>query len=145
MSNERLSIRASDKDRDNVASQLSLHYSEGRLDFAEYQQRLDEAYSAKTFQDLDFCLRQLPASYSYSIQAHPLSQQNEKIKRHWLVFPHILLYVLVISFLIVIWSLTNPGGYFWPVWPALGWGIGISTYALKGAHENNKIRARMRK
>lgn len=142
MSNERLSIRTSDKDRDNVAAQLSLHYSEGRLDFAEYQQRLDEAYSSKTFQDLDFSLRQLPALYSYSSQSLP---QRTKIKRHWLIFPHILLYVLVISFLMVIWSLTSPGGYFWPVWPALGWGIGISTYALKAANENNQIRARNRK
>jgi hypothetical protein len=37
---------------------------------------------------------------------------------------HLALYLLVNLFLIVIWALTGHG-YFWPIWPILGWGIGI--------------------
>ena len=32
------------------------------------------------------------------------------------------------ALLLAIWALTG-AGYFWPVWPALGWGIGILMHA----------------
>jgi 2TM domain len=38
---------------------------------------------------------------------------------------HLLVYVLVNTFLVVIWALTNPDGFFWPVFPIAGWGIGV--------------------
>jgi hypothetical protein len=38
---------------------------------------------------------------------------------------HLLVYVLVNTFLVVIWALTNPDGFFWPVFPMVGWGIGV--------------------
>ena len=36
---------------------------------------------------------------------------------------HLLLYILVNTFLVVIWALTNRHGFFWPVFPIAGWGI----------------------
>jgi hypothetical protein len=38
---------------------------------------------------------------------------------------HLLVYALVNSFLVLIWALTNDGGFFWPVFPIVGWGIGV--------------------
>jgi hypothetical protein len=38
--------------------------------------------------------------------------------------------VIVMAFLVVIWLLTSPGGYFWPIWPMLGWGIGLASHGL---------------
>jgi hypothetical protein len=38
---------------------------------------------------------------------------------------HVLVYVLVNSFLVVIWALTGGHGFFWPVFPIVGWGIGV--------------------
>ena len=38
---------------------------------------------------------------------------------------HLLVYVLVNSFIVVIWAITNSGGFFWPVFPIVGWGIGL--------------------
>ena len=38
---------------------------------------------------------------------------------------HLLVYVLVNSFLVVIWALTDVNGFFWPVFPIVGWGIGV--------------------
>jgi hypothetical protein len=38
---------------------------------------------------------------------------------------HLLVYVLVNTFLVVIWAMTNPDGFFWPVFPIVGWGIGV--------------------
>jgi hypothetical protein len=33
-------------------------------------------------------------------------------------------YVVVNSFLVVVWGLTG-GGYFWPAWILAGWGVGM--------------------
>jgi class 3 adenylate cyclase len=38
---------------------------------------------------------------------------------------HLTVYVLVNIMLIGIWAASG-GGYFWPVWPMLGWGIGLA-------------------
>ena len=34
-------------------------------------------------------------------------------------------YLVVNARLVVIWALTDAGGYFWPIWPILGWGIAL--------------------
>ena len=38
---------------------------------------------------------------------------------------HVLIYLLVNSFLVAVWAVTNPDGFFWPIFPLLGWGIGV--------------------
>ena len=38
---------------------------------------------------------------------------------------HLLIYTLVNAFLVVIWAVTSPGGFFWPIFPIVGWGIGV--------------------
>ncbi len=38
---------------------------------------------------------------------------------------HLGVYVIINALLIGIWALSG-GGYFWPVWPILGWGIGLA-------------------
>ena len=38
---------------------------------------------------------------------------------------HLLVYALVNAFLVVIWAMTAPDGFFWPVFPIVGWGIGV--------------------
>jgi len=38
---------------------------------------------------------------------------------------HLLVYVLVNAFLVVIWAITDVHGFFWPIFPIAGWGIGV--------------------
>ena len=38
---------------------------------------------------------------------------------------HVAAYVLVNTLLVVIWALSS-GGYFWPIWSIVGWGIGLA-------------------
>ena len=38
---------------------------------------------------------------------------------------HLLMYVLVNSMLIGIWAVSSPHAFFWPVFPLMGWGIGV--------------------
>jgi len=37
---------------------------------------------------------------------------------------HLLVYTLVNTFLVVIWAVTG-AHFFWPVFPMVGWGIGV--------------------
>jgi Domain of unknown function (DUF1707) len=46
------SLRASDADRDQVATLLSTAYAEGRLTREEHDERIDQLMAAKTFDDL---------------------------------------------------------------------------------------------
>jgi hypothetical protein len=38
---------------------------------------------------------------------------------------HLLVYLLVNTFLVVIWLVTDRHGFFWPVFPIVAWGIGV--------------------
>ena len=42
---------------------------------------------------------------------------------------HVAVYVAVNALLVLIWAVTG-AGYFWPVWPILGWGIAIVIHAV---------------
>lgn len=53
-------IRVSDADRNAVAERLAAHYSDGRLDQAEFDERVSRAMSAKTRGDLDGLFDDLP-------------------------------------------------------------------------------------
>jgi hypothetical protein len=53
-------MRVSDADRAEIADRLAKHYSDGRLDQAEFDQRLDQAMRAKTRADLMGLLTDLP-------------------------------------------------------------------------------------
>jgi Domain of unknown function (DUF1707) len=53
-------MRISDADRAEVADRLSKHYSDGRLDQAEFNERLDRAMNAKTQADLNGLFADLP-------------------------------------------------------------------------------------
>ncbi|GGK64626.1 2TM domain-containing protein [Ornithinimicrobium pekingense] len=37
---------------------------------------------------------------------------------------HVTVYLAVLGLLVGIW-LVSGGGYFWPVWPAMGWGLAV--------------------
>lgn len=56
--------RASDAERDHAAGLLNEAFAEGRLTAAEHAQRLDAAYAARTQQQLNHLVADLPASAS---------------------------------------------------------------------------------
>ena len=41
---------------------------------------------------------------------------------------HLLAYAMVNGGLIAIWLATGDGDYFWPIWPMLGWGLGLAAH-----------------
>lgn len=48
-------------------------------------------------------------------------------------------FFLVNSFLVAIWYITSGryGGYFWPVWPIIGWGFGVALSYLNAYHDTH--------
>jgi Domain of unknown function (DUF1707) len=53
-------VRVGDADRDAIAAQLREHYADGRLTLEELNERLDQAFAAKTKADLNTVMRDLP-------------------------------------------------------------------------------------
>jgi hypothetical protein len=53
-------LRASDADRERVAERLRKSHAEGRLDLAEFQQRVERCYEAKTLGELSELVGDLP-------------------------------------------------------------------------------------
>lgn len=58
----RHSLRASDSDREDVAEQLRAATAEGRLHVPELEQRLEVAFGARTYGELDALVADLPAT-----------------------------------------------------------------------------------
>jgi Domain of unknown function (DUF1707) len=55
-------LRVGDAEREAVAAQLRDHYADGRLTMDELNERLDQAFAAKTQADLRTVTRDLPAT-----------------------------------------------------------------------------------
>lgn len=79
---------------------------------------------------------------------HELRRRAEKrLKGKRDLGAHLLAYVLVNGFLVVIWWMTSgDDGFFWPIFPILGWGIGVAfnvwdVYSPEPSED--KIRAEM--
>ncbi len=107
-------MRASDADRDQVVERLRTAAAEGRLDAAELEERLVGALTARTDEELEPLTADLPA---------PAPRARPRRPPHPMASPFHA-YLAVMTLLVAIWALTG-AGYFWPVWPALGWGIGL--------------------
>jgi class 3 adenylate cyclase len=123
-SSARRSLRASDADRERVVDSLRRHFAAGRLSEDELSDRVEAAYRETTVKDLRKLTADLPSS------RHPGSPPSRP--GHGALAAsvriHATAYVLVNVFLIAIWAAAG-GGYFWPVWPILGWGIGLGMHA----------------
>ena len=59
----------------------------------------------------------------------PQAQAMQRLQAKRRFQRHALIYAVVIGLLVVIWALTNFRNYFWPVWPALLWGIALAIHA----------------
>ena len=52
----------------------------------------------------------------------------ERLKNRRAFGQHLVSYVVVNAFLVLIWAVTG-AGYFWPIWVLGGWGIGLVLHA----------------
>jgi len=101
-------LRIGDADRERVAERLRRAAGEGRLAPEELEERLEAAFAARTEAELAPLVADLPA-------AEPRIRTR---RRRGDLRPFVATSILLVA----IWALTG-AGYFWPVWPILGWGV----------------------
>ena len=49
----------------------------------------------------------------------------QRLKKRRDFHAHLLVYLLVNGFVVLIWALTGSAGFFWPVFLIAAWGIGL--------------------
>jgi hypothetical protein len=59
----------------------------------------------------------------------PRQAAVQRLRKRRELQTHVLTFVLVNAFLVTIWWLSTPDGFFWPVFPLFGWGIGVAFHA----------------
>ena len=81
-------LRVSDAERQAVTDRLAEHFADGRLDRAEFDDRVGRAMNAKTRADLSGLFTDLPETGAPAVADHPLGRR----RRH----PVMLLVLLVL-------------------------------------------------
>jgi uncharacterized integral membrane protein len=124
----RREARASDADREATAARIRDAHVEGRLSAEEFNRRLDDAYQAQTYGELEPLVRDLPIS-SASPAPHVPTREVERheakpgptggdkaMRVLWTIWLASVLINLVVWVLV---SVTNGElTYFWPIWVA---------------------------
>ena len=113
-------LRVGDAERERVTDLLAEHHAAGRLTLAELDERLGATLSARTRDELAAPLADLPASPRTPAPA--ISRTPSAAAIDWR--RHLASYLVVIAGLWLILALTG-AGYPWPIWPMLGWGLGL--------------------
>ena len=125
MATERLdfptdTVRASDAEREQAATALRDHTAAGRLTVDELAERLQAAFAAQTRKDLHDLFEDLPLRIGPD-RAHG---DHVKARAHR---AHVRAYLLFCVAMVALWAVTGLG-YFWPIWPIMGWGIGVASH-----------------
>jgi hypothetical protein len=123
-------LRASDADRDRTVERLREHHADGRLDMEEFSERMERVYGAKTLAELEELMTDLPrdATPVAPTPAGPLAERRLRLRQSF--YRSLAIYLAVNGMLVGIWAVSG-AGYFWPIWPIMGWGIAIVAQAVR--------------
>lgn len=116
-------LRVSDRERERAVELLSEHVAEGRLSLEELDARTDGALAARTRGELAALTRDLPTRGSDD----PPAAARTRMTRGALpdLSGQVVAFVAVNVLLVAVWAVSG-GGYFWPAWPILGWGLALA-------------------
>lgn len=117
-------LRASDAEREQVATILRAAMAEGRLNLADGEERLASAYAATFRDELVPLTADLPDGGREALAATPeaRAQAHRMLRRH-------RSFVAVAALVLVgLWAL-SPGHFFWPAIPLAFLTIGLLRHA----------------
>lgn len=128
---ERAELRASDADRSAVAQRLQLAVDEGRLDLSDYDERLRDAYAARTYGELEKLVSDLPApAPAVPAVADRKTIEKTESRDEWRSWGGTAIV------LIAIWGISSLASgsllFFWPMFPIGIWGAILLASALGG-------------
>jgi hypothetical protein len=92
-------LRVSDAERQAVADRLAEHFADGRLDQAEFDDRMGRAMGAKTRADLSGLFSDLPETGAPAVPAHP-----SRRRRHPVVVMVLLVLFIIATAHAVLWA-----------------------------------------
>jgi hypothetical protein len=116
-------MRAADADRHQIAEQLKAALDEGRLSLAEYDDRVRDAYAARTYAELLVLVADLPTPGMSAADVN--SRRAAELRREARRLPMALLVLWTVwgaltAVNLMVWALvaaTVAGDvYLWPVW-----------------------------
>ncbi len=140
-------LRAADGDRERVAHRLHAALDEGRLTLAEYDERVRDAYAARTYAELYALLDDLPGPEDGPVavpaeqrpattapRQHPTRDQRRlptALTVLWIIWTSIVAVNVVVWLLVCV--TTAHLIYPWPLWVALpsGAALGAVTYGVQ--------------
>lgn len=95
-------LRVSDAERQAVADRLAEHYADGRLDQAEFDDRLGRAMGAKTRADLSGLFSDLPETGAPAA-ADPMARPYRRRRHPVVVFVLLVLFIMATAHA-VLWA-----------------------------------------
>ena len=126
--------RIGDQERDAAVRALGDHFAAGRLTHEEFEERSTKALTARTMDELEVLMVDLPDLASAPVVpfatrlpaqwAGAPREVSKKARNAWFT-AGLAPWAIFGAFFIVIWLITG-AGYFWPIWPILGWGVGVA-------------------
>lgn len=119
--------RVGDADRERSAGLLADAVAAGYVPLDELDARLSSVWSARTGADLAAAEAGLPEALRRERLRREAEDRARSLARAGLR-GHVASYVAVMALLVGIWlvvGLTAGSWYPWPLWPALGWGLGL--------------------
>jgi 2TM domain len=57
--------------------------------------------------------------------AGPRERAIKRLRKRRDFYGHLLVYALVNALFVAIWAVTNRHGFFWPIFPMMGWGVAV--------------------
>ncbi|HEY8545511.1 MAG TPA: DUF1707 domain-containing protein [Acidimicrobiales bacterium] len=134
----RRDIRVSDAERQAVVDELRVHYSMGRIDLAELEDRVSSALAARVRGELEPLLDDLPelAPAGPAYNGPPIRERPDRPEGQ-LLRAHVYLWGVLSAFFLAIWAgvAANADGDvpFWPIFPiaAIGLSVGVHVVGRK--------------
>jgi len=139
-------LRAADADRHKIADQLKAALDEGRLSLGEYDERVRDAYAARTYADLLVIVADLPKPGLNAAEVN--ARRAAKIKRDarrmpialsvlWTIWGALTAVNLVVWFLVAV--TVGDKVYPWPVWLLVpGAALGAVTIGVQGIRRQRR-------
>jgi hypothetical protein len=108
-------LRASDQDRERVATEIREHFAAGRLDEDELNDRVEATYAARTIGELNALRADLPALPATRRQQRAeISERRADLRRQLLQQSGGALVPFAIC--VAVWAASGAEASFWPAW-----------------------------
>lgn len=133
-------MRAADADRHKIAEQLKASLDEGRLSLDEYDERVRDAYAARTYAELLILVADLPSPgmSAAEVNAKQAAERRRVARRLptalavlWTVWAAVTAVNLMVWAIVLVTTGLHPL-YFWPAWLAVpGVALGAVTVGVQ--------------